>query len=374
MTEKGLADAIAAQTSVSDIDGRLGRLWYVGYDVNDLVEHSSFEEVSFLLHNLRLPDQVEHKELTEFLVAERYISKFRQELMLTLAEKSSPMSMLRTAVSAASAYDPDGWDMSREGSYRKAMRLISTTPTLVAMYHRFRTGMGVVDQNFELGHAGNFLWTLTGKEPTPREIEIMDGTMILYADHTMNASTFTARVIASTLSDIFSAVTGAIAALKGPLHGGANEQSMRMIEEIESPEAASDYVAKRLEAGELIMGFGHRVYRKVEDPRATWLRKWSEELGNLRGDHRWFDISRAVEQAVLEQRGLYPNVDFYAASVLHDLGVPTDLQTPVFAMARMAGWTAHIREQYADNRIIRPDSEYIGPRDQRWVPLSEREG
>ena len=374
MTEKGLADAIAAQTRVSDIDGRLGRLWYVGYDVNDLVEHSSFEEVAYLLHNLELPDQVQHKELTEFLISERYISKFRQELMVTLSEKSSPMSMLRTAVSAASAYDPDGWDMSPEGTYRKAMRLISTAPTLVSMYERLRSGLGVVNQNPDLGHAGNFLWMLTGKEPSEREIQIMDGTMILYADHTMNASTFTARVIASTLSDIFSAVTGAIAALKGPLHGGANEQSMRMIEEVGSPERASDYVAKRLESHELIMGFGHRVYRKVEDPRATWLRTWSEELGEMRGDTRWFEISRAVEDAVREQRGLFPNVDFYAASVLHDLGVPTDLQTPVFATARMAGWTAHIREQYADNRIIRPDSEYIGPRDQRWVPLDQRKG
>ena len=372
VTEKGLADAIAAQTKVSDIDGRLGRLWYVGYDVNDLVEHSTFEEVAYLLHNLELPTAVELKDLGEFLVAERYISKFRQELMVTLSEKSSPMSMLRTAVSAASAYDPDGWDMSPEGMYRKAMRLISTTPTLISMYHRLRTGLGVVNQNPDLGHAGNFLWMLTGHEPTEREVRIMDGTMILYADHTMNASTFTARVIASTLSDIFSAVTGAIAALKGPLHGGANEQSMRMVEEISSPEAASDYVAARLERGELIMGFGHRVYRKVEDPRATWLRRWSEQLGDLRGDRTNFEISRAVEAAVLEQKGLMPNVDFYAATVLHDLGVPTDLQTPVFAMARIAGWTAHIREQYGDNRIIRPDSEYIGPRDRRWIPPDER--
>jgi citrate synthase len=240
------------------------------------------------------------------------------------------------------------------------------------MYHRLRTGMGVVNQNPELGHAGNFLWMLTGHEPSEREVQIMDGTMILYADHTMNASTFTARVIASTLSDIFSAVTGAIAALKGPLHGGANEDSMRMVEKIGTVDAAKDFVHAMLERGEKVPGFGHRVYRKVEDPRATWLRAWSEELGDLKGDRTNFEISYAVEQAVLEEKGLRPNVDFYAATVLHDLGVPTDLQTPVFAAARMAGWTAHIREQYADNRIIRPDSEYIGPRDQRWLPLDER--
>ncbi|MEX1046760.1 MAG: citrate/2-methylcitrate synthase [Actinomycetota bacterium] len=372
MTEKGLADVIAAQTALSDIDGQRGRLWYAGYDINDLVENSSFEEVSFLLHNLRLPTQVELKELTDFLDSERHISKFRQELLITLAEKSSPMSMLRTSVSAASAFDPDGWDTTPEGMYRKAMRLIATAPTLIATYQRFRTGFGIMRLRPDLTHGANFLWLLTGHEPDPVEARIMDATMILYADHTMNASTFTARVIASTLSDIFSAVTGAIAALKGPLHGGANEQSMKMLEEVGEPSKAAAFVKDRLAKHELIMGFGHRVY-KTEDPRATHLRRFSNELGELRGDTRWFDISYAIEQAVMDEKGLYPNVDFYAASVYHYLGIPTDLMTPVFAMARMAGWTAHVREQYGDNRIIRPDSEYIGPRDQRYVPLEERE-
>jgi citrate synthase len=371
VTEKGLADVVAAQTAISDIDGRLGKLWYVGYDIHDLVEHSTFEEVCFLLSNLQLPTQVELKELNEFLVEERHISKFRQELMVTLAERSSPMSMLRTAVSAASAYDRDGWDYSPEGMYRKAMRLIATTPTLITTYERFRTGHGVMPMRPDLSLAGNFLWQLTGREPDPLETKIMDGTMILYADHTMNASTFTARVIASTLADIFSAVTGAIAALKGPLHGGANEEAMKMLEEVGSPERASDYIGRKLERHELIMGFGHRVY-KTEDPRATHLREWSKQLGELKNDPKWFDISHAIEQAVMEQKGIYPNVDFYMASVYHDLGIPTDLMTPVFAMARMAGWTAHVREQHFDNRIIRPESEYIGPRDQHWIPIEER--
>ncbi|MEX0990853.1 MAG: citrate/2-methylcitrate synthase [Actinomycetota bacterium] len=372
MTEKGLADVIAAQTSISDIDGHLGRLWYVGYDINDLVEHSSFEEVTYLLQNLELPTETELKETLEFLVEERHISKFRQELMVTLAEKSSPMSMLRTAVSAASAYDRDGWDTSPEGYYRKAMRLIATTPTLISTYERFRTGAGVMPMRPELSLAANFLWQLTGKVPDPLEARIMDGTMILYADHTMNASTFTARVIASTLSDIFSAVTGAIAALKGPLHGGANEEAMHLLETIGSPENAERYIKDELLANhKLIMGFGHRVY-KTEDPRATWLRRWSEQLGKLKGETKWYEISRAVEKVVIDEKGLYPNVDFYAASVYHYLGIPTDLMTPIFAMARMAGWTAHIREQHFDNRIIRPDSEYIGPRDQHWVPIEER--
>ncbi len=372
MTEKGLADVIAAQTCISDIDGHLGRLWYVGYDISDLVEHSTFEEVTYLLQNLELPTETELKETLEFLVEERHISKFRQELMVTLADKSSPMSMLRTAVSAASAYDKDGWDTSPEGYYRKAMRLIATTPTLITTYERFRIGAGVMPMRPELSLAANFLWQLTGKEPDPLEARIMDGTMILYADHTMNASTFAARVIASTLSDIFSAVTGAIAALKGPLHGGANEEAMNMLEEVGSPENADSYVAKRFEEHDLIWGFGHRVYRQVDDPRATWLRQWSQQLGELKGDTKWFDISHAIEEAVLKHRDLRPNVDFYAASVYHYMGIPTDLMTPVFAMARMAGWTAHIREQHFDNRIIRPDSEYIGARDQHWVPMEER--
>lgn len=371
MTEKGLADVVASETSISDIDGHLGRLWYVGYDIHDLARHSTFEEVVYLLHNLRLPDAAELETHVKQLISERDLSKFRKELMVTLAEKSSPMSMLRTSVSAASAYDPDGWDNSPEAHYRKAMRLIATAPTLVTMYHRLRTGHGVVEPHPSLSHAGNLLYMLLGEEPSPEDARVLDVTMILYADHTMNASTFTARVIASTLSDMFSAVTGAIGALKGPLHGGANEEAMRMLEEVERPEDASAYVANKLAEHKLIMGFGHRVY-KTEDPRATHLRRMSKELAQRKGEPRWYEISSAIEDAVMEQRGLYPNVDFYAASVYHYLGVPTDLMTPLFAVARMAGWTAHIREQYADNRIIRPDSEYIGPRDQKYVPLEER--
>lgn len=372
MTEKGLADVIAAQTRLSDIDGRLGKLWYVGFDIHDLVAHSSFEEVCYLLHNLRLPNELELKEHLDFLVEERHISRFRQELMVTLAEKSSPMSMLRTAVSAASAYDKDGWDMSHEGMYRKAMRLIATTPTLLTTYHRFREQTGLAPMRPDLSLAGNFLWQLRGDEPSQREIEICDGLMILYADHTMNASTFAARVIASTMSDIFSAVTGAIAALKGPLHGGANEGAMKMLEEVGSIDAVPGYVNELFKEHELVMGFGHRVYRHVEDPRATHLREWSRELGELSGNPLWFELSWAIEQEVAKHRDLRPNVDLYAASVLHYLGLPTDLMTPFFSMARMAGWTAHVLEQHWDNRIIRPDSEYIGPRNQHWVPIGER--
>jgi citrate synthase len=369
---KGLQDIVAAQTAISDIDGKLGKLWYVGYSIDDLAENSTFEEVVFLLHNLRLPTQSELEDLTEQMVNDREAGEFIAGLMPTLAEQTSPMSMLRTTVSAASAYDPDGWDQSPEANYRKAIRLISLIPTFIAYYDRHRRGLPVVEPNPKLPHAADFLYMLTGEEPDQRAAEIFDIAFILYADHTMNASTFTARVVASTLADIHSAVTAAIAALKGPLHGGANEEAFRMLEEIGSVDRAEAYVKDLFTRKQLIMGFGHRVYRTVDDPRATILRRLAKELGESAGDTRWFDISEAVEKVVLAEKGLRPNVDYYMASVLHYVGLPTDLFTPMFAAARAAGWTAHIREQYADNRIIRPDSEYIGPRDQQWVPPEER--
>lgn len=371
MTEKGLREIVAADTAISDIDGEQGRLWYVGYDIADLAEHSSFEEVVYLLHNTRLPNRDELDELTGFLAEERELSPFLGTLMTTLAQQASPMSMLRTAVSAASAYDPDGWDDSPEAEYRKAMRLIAKVPTMIASYHRLRTGQEVVPPNPKLPHAANFLWMLLGEEPDVDDADTLDTTFILYADHTMNASTFTARIIASTLSDMFSAITGAIGALKGPLHGGANEESMKMAEEVGSPQNAEAYVADRLERHEKVMGFGHAVYRTM-DPRATVLKQLAREAGERHDDPIWAEIFETLQATVYAQKGLWPNVDLYAAGVYHVLGIPTDLMTPLFALARMAGWTAHVREQYADNKVIRPGSEYVGPRDQRWVPIEER--
>jgi citrate synthase len=372
-TEKGLMDVVAAQTAISDIDGKLGKLWYVGYSIDELAEHSTFEEVVFLLHNLRLPNQTELDDLTEEMVEDRETADFVKDLMPTLAEQTSPMSMLRTTVSAASAYDPDGWDQSPEANYRKAVRLISLMPTLIAYYDRHRRGLPVIEPNPKLPHAANFLYMLSGEEPSQEAARAFDTQFILYADHTMNASTFTARVVASTLSDIHSAVTAAIAALKGPLHGGANELAMRMLQEIGEPEKAATFVEDLFGRGEKIMGFGHRVYRQVDDPRATILRALTKDIGEAAGEPKWYRISEEVEKAVFEQKGLRPNVDFYAGSLLYYLGLPIDLFTPMFAAARAGGWTAHIREQYADNRIIRPDSEYIGPRDQRYVPIEERD-
>jgi citrate synthase len=371
VTDRGLREIVAAQTRLSDIDGQAGRLWYVGYDINDLAGRTSYEEVVHLLHELRLPTQTELDTLTDFMVEEREVSKFLQDLMPTLAQQTSPMSMLRTSVSAASAYDPDGWDDSVEADRRKALRLIAKTPTLLAMYHRMRTGQEIVPPNTKLPHAANFLHMLLGLEPSQEDAEVIDTTFVLYADHTMNASTFTARIVASTLADMFSAITAAIAALKGPLHGGANEESMKMLEEVGSPDRAEAYVRDRLDRHQKVMGFGHAVY-KTMDPRAVVLKRISKETGERHGDTSWYEISEAIERTVAEQKGLFPNVDFYAASVYHTLGIPTDLMTPIFAVARMAGWTAHVREQYADNRIIRPGSEYVGPVDQTWVPIDER--
>jgi citrate synthase len=371
VSEKGLREIIAADTKISDIDGDAGRLWYVGYEIGDLAAQATFEETIYLLHNLDLPTRGQLDELNAFLVEERDLHPFLARMMPTLAQNASPMSMLRTSISASSAFDPDGWDDSPEAEYRKAMRLIAETPTMIAVFDRLRTGQDVVPPNPSLSHAANFLWMLHGEEPDPEDARALDTTFVLYADHTMNASTFTARVIASTLSDMFSAITGAIGALKGPLHGGANEEAQKMAEEVDKPENAEAYVRERLANHQKVMGFGHAVYRTM-DPRATVLKELCRQLGERRDRSKWYEIFAALEETTLEQKGLYPNVDLYAAGVYHMLGIPTDLMTPIFALARMAGWTAHVREQYADNRIIRPGSTYVGPRDRTYVPIDER--
>jgi citrate synthase len=371
LSEKGLREVVAAETNLSDIDGANGRLWYVGYEIGDLARNATFEEVVYLLHQLELPTRSQLDELTRFLREERPLSPFLARMMPTLAQNTSPMSMLRTSVSASSAFDPDGWDDSPAAQHRKAMRLIATMPTLIATFHRVRTGQEAIPPHPSLSHAANFLWMLHGEEPDPADADALDTTFTLYADHTMNASTFTARVVASTLSDMFSAVTAAIGALKGPLHGGANEEAMKMAEEVGKPENAKAFVSDRLAHHDKIMGFGHAVYRTM-DPRATVLKQMSKDLGDRHGDPIWYEIFEALERATLEQKGLYPNVDLYAAGVYHVLGIPTDLMTPLFALARTVGWTAHVREQYANNRIIRPGSEYVGPSDRVYVPIDER--
>jgi 2-methylcitrate synthase len=371
VADRGLREVIAADTKLSDIDGEKGTLSYVGYDIVDLAEHATFEEVVYLLHHLKLPNRAELEDLNAFLTSSRELHPFQVQLMRTLAEQTSPMSMLRTSVSASSAFDPDGWDESPDAQLRKALRLIAKTAPLIATYHRLRTGLPLVPPNPTLLHATDLLWMLHGREPDPEDARVLDTTFVLYADHTMNASTFTARIVASTLADIFSAITAAIGTLKGPLHGGANEEAMKSFEEVGKPENAEAYVRDRLERHEKIFGFGHAVY-KTYDPRAKVLKRVSKEACDRAGKTKLHETAEAIEEAVFEQKALYPNVDFYAAAVFHVLGVPTDLMTPVFAAARMAGWTAHVREQYADNKVIRPGSRYVGPRAQRWIPLEER--
>ncbi len=371
---KGLEGVVAAETAISDIDGKQGILWYVGYDIHDLAPNGTFEEVVYLLHHLELPTANQLEELKDQIAREREPNELAMKLIPQLAKNCSPMSMLRTAVSASSADDPDGWDTSEEANFRKAIRLTAVFPTLVAYYDRVRKDQQIVPPDRNLSQAANFLYMLKGDKADEEEACIFDICLTLHADHTMNASTFAARVCAATLSDIHSAVTAAIAALKGPLHGGANEQVMRMIKEIRQQGGASkarDYIVGRLENKQKIMGFGHRVY-KTEDPRATHLRRMAKELADKTGDPSNFEISQEIERAMMEEKGIYPNVDFYAASVYGYLKIPTDLFTSVFACSRVSGWTAHVREQYADNRLIRPDHGYIGPEPRSWAPLSER--
>jgi citrate synthase len=369
---RGLADVVAASTAISDIDGKAGRLFYRGYDIHDLGGHISFEECVHLLQRGTLPTQAELDALTAELAAARELGPTVRSVLPLIAGKASPMEALRTLLSASSVDDPDKDSNSPEANARKAVRLVAQMPVLVASYHAARTGSDVPDADPSLGIAGNFLLQITGKAPETAAVAAFDECLVLHADHTMNASTFAARVCAATLSDMHSAVTAAIGTLKGALHGGANEQVMKTLESIpDGVSGVADDVSARLGRGEKIMGFGHRVYR-TEDPRATHLRRLSQQLSAATGDSQYYDMSIAMEQTVLQVKGLYPNVDFFAASVYHALGIPTDLFTPVFSISRMAGWTAHVIEQHADNRLIRPDSEYIGLRDQKWVPIGDR--
>jgi citrate synthase len=369
---RGLADVVAATTSISDIDGRVGRLSYRGYDIHDIAGRISFEECVHLLQRGTLPTSEQLDGLTAELNEDRSLGSTAESLLPYVVDGGTPMEALRTLVSALAVDDPDAEDSSPDANRRKATRLVAQMPVLVARFHAQRSGSTTPDPDPKVGIAGNFLFQIAGSHPAERVTEIFDECLVLHADHTMNASTFTARVIAATLSDMHSAITGAMGALRGPLHGGANEAVMKTLTSIEGGvENVEAFVRSELDSGRKLMGFGHRVY-KTEDPRATHLRKMSEELAELTGNSRYYEMSRRMEQVVLDAKGLYPNVDFFAASVYHALGIPTDLFTPVFAISRMSGWTAHVIEQHEDNRLIRPDSEYTGPHDQHWVPVDQR--
>ena len=374
---KGLADVVAAATALSDIDGRIGRLSYRGYDISQLAGAATFEEIAYLLQRGAQPSAAELAAYHAEIMAGRVLGSLVSEDLTRIAHDQEPMEALRTLVSLASAGDPDKDSNAADANLRKAARLTALQPVLVAAYEAARNARDVPEPDPQLSLAGNFLLQVTGKRPAERSAEVLDSCLVLHADHTKNASTFAARVCAATLSDMHSAVVAALGTLKGPLHGGANEQVMRTLEEIaknaqaDPVDAAGTEVAARLSRGEKIMGFGHRVY-KVEDPRATHLRAMAAELAAASGDDTYYRMSRRMEETVLAEKGLYPNVDFFAATVYHYLGIPTDLFTPVFSVSRMAGWTAHVIEQHADNRLIRPDSEYIGQAGLTWVPLAAR--
>ncbi len=367
----GLEDVVAATSAICEVDGKEGRLLYYGIDVKDLAAHSSFEETVYLLWHGRLPARDELATLREGLAAERALPVEVSRMLRDFPKEAVPMEVLRTAVSLLSMYDPDDADNGREANVRKATRLVAQTPTIVAALQAIREGREPVAPRADLSLAANFLYMLFGAEQGEMAVHALDVALILHADHELNASTFAARVTAATLSDMYSAVVSAIGALKGPLHGGANEQVFKMLRAIGAPDKADAYLTDQFAAGKKIMGFGHRVYR-TDDPRATVLRRLSEQLGQERGETTWYDISREVERKVRADKKLYPNVDFYSASTYHSIGIPTDLFTPVFAISRMSGWTAHILEQYANNRLIRPRAEYTGPRDAPYTPIDER--
>jgi citrate synthase len=367
---RGLEGVVATTSSVSSIID--DTLTYVGYDIDDLTENASFEEIIYLLWHLRLPNKKELDELKQQLAKEAVVPQEIIEHFKSYSlENVHPMAALRTAISLLGLLDSEADTMNPEANYRKAIRLQAKVPGLVAAFSRIRKGLEPVEPREDYGIAENFLYTLNGEEPSPIEVEAFNKALILHADHELNASTFTARVCVATLSDIYSGITAAIGALKGPLHGGANEGVMKMLTEIGEVENAEPYIRAKLEKKEKIMGFGHRVY-KHGDPRAKHLKEMSKRLTNLTGESKWYEMSIRVEEIVTSEKKLPPNVDFYSASVYHSLGIDHDLFTPIFAISRMSGWLAHILEQYDNNRLIRPRADYTGPDKQAFVPIEER--
>jgi citrate synthase len=377
MSNTGLEGIVVAQTRLSAINGEQGELIYAGYDIDDLARNATFEEVAYLLWNGRLPTAAELEELDAALAAESPLSNEMIELLRSFPKDSEAMAALRTAVSAVALHDPEADDNSDEANRRKAIRLTARIPSIIAAFGRIRGGKEPVAPRDGLSTAANFLYMLNGEEADELRVRTFDAALVLHAEHGMNASTFSARVTAATQSDLYSAIVSAIGTLKGPLHGGANRRVMEMLEAIDaSGEEPAKWVHDALERGERIMGFGHRVYKAV-DPRATVLRELADAIMKGAAETRWLDLSDKVREAMgreMEERGkkIYPNVDFFSASVYTTLGISTDLFTPIFAMSRVTGWTAHLFEQYANNRLIRPKAEYTGPRGLKVAPLAQR--
>jgi citrate synthase len=370
----GLEDVVAATSSICYLDGNRGVLAYYGYDIHDLARGATFEETCYLLWHGRLPNRAELGDLQSQLAAARPLSEAILRFMRQLPA-SDGMDMLRTLTSALGQYDPETADNSPQAQYRKAVRLTAQLGSLVATYGRLQAGGGPIQPDPALSHAANFLYMLKGERPNALATHAFDIALTLHADHELNASTFAARVAAATLTDLYSATVAAIGALKGPLHGGANAEVMKLLIEIgpeASPERVDEAIRAKLAKKVKIPGFGHRVYR-TEDPRATHLRRMSKDLGERAGNTRWYDMSQRIEKLVTGEKKLYPNVDFYSASTYYTLGIPIDLFTPIFAVSRVSGWTAHCLEQYANNRLIRPRTDYIGPSyPQSFLPLDQR--
>ena len=375
--KRGLEGVLVAESGLSYIDGDEGRLVYRGYAIEDLAEHATYEEVLYLLWNGELPTREELDEFEETMSAERSLSEGAMETVRRLAEADEePMAAMRTAVSSFSAADEDARadadPEDREANVRKGRRITAKLPTALAAFARIRNGDDPVDPREDLDHAENFLYMLNDEEPNDVQADVFDQALVLHADHGLNASTFSAMVTTSTLSDLHSGVTSAIGTLAGSLHGGANQNVMRMLKEVdESDRDPVGWVKRALDEGRRIPGFGHRVY-DVKDPRAVILGQKSEELGQAAGDTRWYEMSAAVEEYIKEEKGLAPNVDFYSASTYYQMGIPIDVYTPIFAMSRVGGWIAHIFEQYENGRLIRPRARYVGPEERDFVPVDER--
>ena len=370
VVQRGLEDVIALESRICFIDGRGGRLLYQGYDIRDLAARSTFEEVAYLLWYGRLPTEKQLSDLKARLVGLRSLPPEVVEVLDRIPKESNPMDVLRTAVSAIAVFEP-AESKPGSSSIGGALRLTAVIPTILAYLHRRRMGLPPVEMRPNLSHAAWILEAIRGAAPTELEARALDVALILHADHALNASTFAARVTASTLSDLYSAITSAVGTLKGPLHGGANERVMELLDEVGTVDRMEAVVRAKLGRHERIMGFGHRVY-KVEDPRATILRDWSRKVGESKGNLTYYHLLRKLEEVVHTEKGLYPNVDLYSGSVYTLLGIPKDLFTPLFAASRVAGWTAHVLEEYQDLRLIRPMARYVGATDLAYVPLAER--
>jgi citrate synthase len=367
----GLEGVVACDSAICAVDGERGMLSYCGYDIHDLADHSTFEETIALLWNGDLPSRAQLDELTRQLVEARPLPGPVMDLLHAFPKDARPMHVLRTAVSALGMYDPEAEEKSMESNRRKAVRLTAQIPTIVAAYHRIRNGKEPVAPTGENSTARNFLTMLHDDAPTETAEKALDIAFILHADHELNASTFTARVVAATLADFYGATTSAVASLAGPLHGGANEEVVKTLDEVGNPDRAVSYVHEQLAAHKKISGFGHRVY-KAEDPRATHLREMARQVCEESGHETMFLTLRAMEDTMLRERNIHSNVDFYSGTVYRALGIPDDLFTSVFAISRMSGWAAHILEQYGNNRIIRPRAEYTGAYDRHYTPIDAR--